>query len=72
MKWETQRNPQLGNTRKVVKFALWPRTCEDGFTRWLEKVMVVEMYQVTAGCNGDGFPVSYEAWVETLVQGITS
>ncbi len=25
-------------------FALWPRECEDGMVRWLEKIVVEEVY----------------------------
>ena len=39
MNWRTTLD---GSKRKRVIFALWPRACSDGITRWLEKVLIEE------------------------------
>ncbi len=43
MKWKTKRG-RIGDERERIIFALWPRICEDGYTRWLERVLVSERY----------------------------
>ncbi len=41
MNWATDRsNARDGETRAFLFFALWPRGCADGRTRWLERVEV--------------------------------
>lgn len=44
MEWKTRELPKSGQTRERLKFAWWPIDCEDGKTRWLRKVRVVEQY----------------------------
>lgn len=41
MKWETR---YYGQRRTRTKLALWPVKCDDGMTRWLERVVVTEEY----------------------------
>lgn len=59
MKWLTKKEPQLGDTRVRIIFAIRPRSCEDGLTRWLEKVKVFEKY---VGFNGE--EIYYTYWKE--------
>lgn len=40
MKWRTRKS---GDTRTRRLFALIPRPCEDGYTRWLEWLDVSEV-----------------------------
>jgi hypothetical protein len=44
MKWLTPKQPEHGDKRKFRKFAWFPTKCEDGSTRWLETIFVVETY----------------------------
>jgi hypothetical protein len=47
MKWKTAAPifPQDGGKRTRRIFALVPHKCEDGFTRWLETIRVLEVYR---------------------------
>jgi hypothetical protein len=40
MKWKTALT--LGDTRTRVVFAWYPTECSDGYTRWSERVVVIE------------------------------
>lgn len=42
MKWRTQ---QPGDIRTRTIFALIPRRCDDGQTRWLERVTMTERWE---------------------------
>lgn len=44
MEWKTKPKLESGQTRERLKFAWWPVECEDGVTRWLCEVRVVERY----------------------------
>jgi len=46
MKWHT---PQFGERRERTIFALFPICCDDGLTRWLCRVRIVEVYQPDYG-----------------------
>lgn len=39
MKWKTPYEPKPGDTSIIKEFALFPRKCDDGSTRWLEWVI---------------------------------
>lgn len=41
MKWSTPKN---GDKRERIIFALLPRDCMDGHTRWLERILIFEKY----------------------------
>ena len=42
-------------------FALLPHDCEDGITRWLEYIQVVETYKIIV-CFDEWGPQPGEAW----------
>lgn len=44
MRWPTPQAPQHGDIRERVVFAWLPKQCEDGMTRWLERLLLVETY----------------------------
>ena len=47
MRWitpEPTSGPSMGDTRERVIFAIRPRRCDDGFTRWLVPLRVTERY----------------------------
>lgn len=44
MKWKTKEEPNIGDKRHRIKFAMTPRPCEDGITRWLCRVHVEERF----------------------------
>jgi hypothetical protein len=56
MKWAA---PAEGAIRERVKFAWYPVPCDDGVTRWLERVIVREQFQY----QGDPFNGSWYAWM---------
>jgi hypothetical protein len=39
MKWRTRKT---GETRERIRFLWLPVRCNDGFTRWLERMQVLE------------------------------
>lgn len=43
MKWKREQTPQLGDKRKVRKFAFLPKKCNE-FTVWLETYESVQEY----------------------------
>jgi hypothetical protein len=44
MKWKTPKSYKEDEIRERVIFALWPRYCDDGYTHWLEKIIIKEGY----------------------------
>lgn len=54
MKW---KNTETGDTKEIVFFALFPRLCEDGYWRWLERLRVVKQYE--SGWDGSSWTRSY-------------
>jgi hypothetical protein len=57
VKWKTAN---IGDKRERSIFALFPIDCEDGITRWLCRVRVVEEYNYY---GGGGFEVPDLCWV---------
>ncbi len=54
MKWDAGINyhePYRGDKRTRHIFAIFPHTCTDGMTRWLEKVTVEEIYLGRTACG---------------------
>lgn len=49
MRWKTKPHPCTGDMRTRVRFAWFPVTSSDGTTRWLERVRVVQLYQLSWG-----------------------
>jgi hypothetical protein len=45
MKWKAKSTAQIGDIRKLVKFAWFPITLTDGDVVWLEKYRVTECYE---------------------------
>jgi hypothetical protein len=66
VKWKTKRNPHLNDERERIIFALIPRKCEDGQTRWFEYVKVYERYRIYLDTEGGG----YSGWEEYAVEGL--
>ena len=66
MKWKTKKNPKPRDERERIIFALTPRVCEDGHTRWLEQVKISERYEYMYGYFGDG----YYRWEEYAAEGL--
>lgn len=58
MKWTT---PKKNDQRTRIIFAIFPRICSDGYTRWLERVFIRERYD-------DGY--SDSGWTELEVNPI--
>ena len=54
MKWSTKRL-EYGNKRERIIFAWFPIRCDDGMTRWLERVRVKEFY------SNEG-PLEFDKW----------
>lgn len=54
MKWRTKEH---GDTRTRTFFALVPYNCDDGTTRWLERITVTEKYE-DSWTEGFWVPVS--------------
>jgi len=48
MQWRTKVWPHVDSHRERIVFAWFPIDCEDGRTRWLEKVRVLERFT----CHG--------------------
>src|SRR4030042_6088587 len=44
MRWRTRIKPPWVGERTRVVFSGWPVRCEDGFTRWLERIEVDEAF----------------------------
>jgi len=47
MRWRTpvpKPTPRHGDRRERRIFALWPRRCQDGYTRWLTPVILEQWY----------------------------
>lgn len=42
MEWNTPERAAVGQCRERLKFAWWPEECEDGKTRWLCNIRVLE------------------------------
>lgn len=65
MEWKTKPKFKSGMTRERLKFAWLPADCEDGKTRWLCKIRVIERY-CEGMCVRDWWEVvkSYRAEVE--------
>lgn len=75
MKWKSTpaiSQPFIGQIRVRTRFAFLPRQCEDGYTRWLERVVATEEYRtvrkvVVGGSDGPSFdardwrPIKYDA-----------
>lgn len=59
MKWKNKHIPKHGEIRIRRVFALIPRRCTDGITRWLCNVLVVEEYNTIVCSNG-----FYPSWSE--------
>ena len=56
MKWRTKQEPiewKDGMTRVVRRFAVIPRECEDGYTRWLEWITILEKFYETYCYDGE-------------------
>lgn len=45
MKWRTEKTIPQGTLRKKARFAFLPKKAEDGYTYWLEYVVVEEKYE---------------------------
>jgi len=61
MKWKSKK---VGDERIRIIFALIPRDCTDGTTRWLEKVRVTEVLRAYKGFYWD------EIKVQSLKKGL--
>jgi hypothetical protein len=48
MRWKTIKHPEANDRRERVIFALVPRRCVDGFTRWLCFINVTEEWKCKA------------------------
>lgn len=66
MRWKT---PQLekpvetpGKQLARIIFALWPHDCEDGYTRWLEYIHVIEEFKTVCSFEEWG-PQPEDRWV---------
>jgi len=72
MKWKTKKRIeyQVGDIRERVKFAILPVYCEDGYTRWLKKVLVVEKLVEVLEIGPWGDPYSEEVWNVIAVRGL--
>lgn len=57
MEWRTPDRAKPGQHRERLKFAWWPIKCEDGKTRWLENVRILEEFI----CEFDGLTPT-EKW----------
>lgn len=52
MEWKSTK---YGDIRTRTIFAIWPRDCEDGMTRWLEQIEIDEKFY---------FDLCGDAWAE--------
>ena len=60
-KIENTKEPMLGDTRTIRKFAWFPVCCED-YVVWLESYLSVQQYQRSDELCYDGY--SYYRWNE--------
>jgi len=60
MKWKSAHRPKQGEVRIRRIFALFPRRCNGGITRWLCNVLIAEEYS-TIVCSS-GFYSSWNCW----------
>lgn len=60
MQWKTASEFRKGDTRTRVIFALLPRDCTDGVTRWLTRVQIKE--ELCSGTDYEGYQTL--RWVE--------
>jgi hypothetical protein len=67
MKWKTKKKPKNNDERERVIFAVLPRKCEDGYTRWLQYVKISERF---TSFYSEGGMHSYEGWDEYAVEGL--
>jgi hypothetical protein len=44
MKWTTKIEPSIGDLRSRRIFAFLPHKCEDGYTRWFERIWTEEEF----------------------------
>lgn len=63
MEWKTKPEPEEGQHRERLIFALRPRKCEDGITRWLCNVRILEEYKIDTSWEIP-HPMPYPRWVE--------
>lgn len=65
MMWQTPplrvKPPKYGDERVRTIFAILPHDCEDGFTRWLEFVQVVEKFSQVV-CYDEWGPTPGDSW----------
>jgi len=65
MKWKSERQPRNKDERERIIFAILPRKCEDGYTRWLEHIKISERFVKSANESGE-----YEGWDEYAAEGL--
>lgn len=63
MRWKAKVVPELGDTREVEKFALFPTKIHD-YTVWLESYYSLQEYRTIRKSSRMGTEV-YADWVET-------
>lgn len=66
MIWKTKNLPTVGDKRNRIIFAIVPRDCVDGHTRWLEKVKIFEVARVIS-LTEEGY---YVGWIEVAAEGV--
>jgi hypothetical protein len=71
MRWPTDRTPPIGTRKARTIFAFLPRKCDDGYTRWLERLTVVKEYrqiQESAYSEMGFYSVIVSRWVTVSVR----
>lgn len=63
MIWTTKTPPVVGDTRIVTRFAFIPVGCNDGYTRWLCRIRLMQKRCVTTPAHG-----GRQVWATLTVQ----
>lgn len=70
MKWTGPRIYNRGDVRERIRFAWWPKRCDDGYTRWLERVKILEKYTAWAYMYDPSDTIQGYYWVVKEVKGL--
>lgn len=46
MKWKSEK-PEIGERRRVTRFAFFPTLCTDGYVHWLCRIHVTKVWGAT-------------------------
>ena len=54
MKWKCKLEPEIGDTRILIKFLIFPK-CVDGEWRWLETASILQYWEGWNYANEDSY-----------------